>query len=58
MEPRKAIAFRDVAGRERKDVPYREKPGLVAEIGSHSPRLARTVAARIGFAGVAARFVA
>jgi len=57
-EPTKVIAFRDVAGREWKDVPYPEKLGLVAEIGPHTPDLARTVAARIGFARVAARFVA
>jgi very-short-patch-repair endonuclease len=57
MSPSKAIAFREIPGRDWKDVPHPEKLGLVAALGPLHPDLARAVAARIGLARVRAPFV-
>ena len=56
--PAKTIAFRDVAGRDWKDVPYPEKLGLVAALRSRHDELPRAVARRIGLARVRAPFLA
>ena len=57
MAPTNVTAFRDIAGRDWKDVPYPEKLGLVAALGPRRADLARAVAARIGYARVRAPFV-
>jgi very-short-patch-repair endonuclease len=58
MPPSKAIAFRDIPGRDWKDVPHPEKLGLVAALAPRHLDLARAVASRIGLARVRAPFVA
>lgn len=58
MTPAKAITFRDIPGRDWKDVPHPEKIGLVAALGPRHADLARAVASRIGLARVRAPFVA
>jgi hypothetical protein len=56
--PAATIVFREMAGRDWKDVPYPEKLGLVATLRSRHDDLPRAVASRIGLARVRAPFVA
>jgi hypothetical protein len=58
VAPTPTVAFRDMKGRDWKDVPYPEKLGLVAALRSRHDDLPRAVASRIGLARARAPFIA